>query len=92
MTKKNENLTDSEPMELSPMLEEVQAGCSFPNCGCPEARLCMAKDPNESAFALCRPPSNRRAKEIAMEREATRLGMTLKDYQIAKYGTTYIKP
>lgn len=29
-------------------------GCQFPDCGCPEARLCMARDPNTGAMTLLR--------------------------------------
>ena len=34
---------------------DIQTKCSFPDCGCPEARLCMAGDPNEAALNLNRP-------------------------------------
>jgi len=64
--------------------------CSFPDCGCPEARLCMSGDPNGAALFLNRPPSPERAREMAMEREARRLGMTLDGYKMTKYGTTYV--
>jgi len=34
---------------------KLTSECTFPDCGCPEARLCMANDPNEGAIALNRP-------------------------------------
>lgn len=29
--------------------------CRYPNCGCPEERLCMVKDPNCASLSLNRP-------------------------------------
>lgn len=29
--------------------------CTFPDCGCPEARLCMVGNPNEASLNLNRP-------------------------------------
>ena len=34
---------------------EKEEGCTFPDCGCPEARLCMAGNPNYAARSLNRP-------------------------------------
>ena len=42
--------------------------CTYPDCGCPESRLCMAGNPNEAAINLNRPPSEYRSKQLAKER------------------------
>lgn len=37
------------------MIEEIKE-CSYPNCGCAEARLCITSNPNFAAISLNRPP------------------------------------
>ena len=48
------------------MIKEEE--CTYPDCGCPEARLCMAKNPNQAAIALNRAPSKESSKRIVKER------------------------
>ena len=43
--------------------------CTFPDCGCPEARLCMAGEPSEAAIALNRPPSKLASKLKAQKKK-----------------------
>ena len=45
--------------------------CTFPDCGCPESRLCMADDgegANLASLSLNRAPSSSRSEQIAKER------------------------
>ena len=37
------------------LVKEEESICTFPDCGCPEARLCMAGNPNPMAETLNRP-------------------------------------
>ena len=37
--------------------------CVFPDCGCPEARLCMGGEPNDACLSLNRPPFSQKAYE-----------------------------
>lgn len=43
--------------EQEPTEEEWGHKCTFPDCGCPEARLCIANDPNDGALSLLREPT-----------------------------------
>ncbi len=47
--------------------------CTYPDCGCPEARLCMARKPNFASIALNRSPSTERCKEIAKNKKEKRI-------------------
>lgn len=44
-------------------MTEKQEICTYPDCGCPEARLCYAGNPNEAAINLNRPPKERIKKD-----------------------------
>lgn len=58
------------------MSEDEINECTFPDCGCPEARLCMAKEPNDGAYILNRAPSKYMSKKIAQENVKRKLNTT----------------